>query len=123
VAGNAGAGLAGAHKGPVALVLAGLTSAGLRWRQGALAALCVTLSPLQGLALSLLVSLPWYDATPCSVGGRRRSGTASSATHNLQRFKLGVNDHLAALVDFLRVIGGGQPALHPRLVFGPGQGP
>ncbi|MCT0204435.1 glycosyltransferase family 39 protein [Synechococcus sp. CS-602] len=95
-------GLAVLSKGPVALVLAGLTLLGFGWRQGALAALWRRLRPVQGLGLSLLVSLPWYAAMLVVEG--RPFWDSFFGYHNLQRFSSVVNDHLQPWWYFLPVM-------------------
>jgi len=95
-------GLAVLTKGPVALVLAGLTLLGFGWRQRALAALWRRLRPVPGLALSLLVSLPWYAAMLVVEG--RPFWDSFFGYHNLQRFSSVVNDHLQPWWYFLPVM-------------------
>ncbi|CAK6700360.1 glycosyltransferase family 39 protein [Synechococcus sp. CBW1107] len=85
-------GLAVLAKGPVALVLAGLTLLGFGLSQRRLGALWRRLRPLPGLALTALVALPWYLAALALEG--EAFWTSFFGYHNVQRFTTVVNQHL-----------------------------
>ncbi len=85
-------GLAVLAKGPVALVLTGMTLLGFGWRQSVLLPLWRRLRPLPGLLLTALVAVPWYGAMLLVEG--RPFWDSFFAYHNLQRFSSVVNHHL-----------------------------
>lgn len=80
-------------KGPVALLLAGLTLAGFGWLQRDWRGLIRRLRPLRGAVLTGLLALPWYGLA------LQREGEAFWRSffgyHNLQRFTAVVNNHQA----------------------------
>jgi 4-amino-4-deoxy-L-arabinose transferase-like glycosyltransferase len=85
-------GLAVLAKGPVAVVLTGLTLLLFSALRRDLATPWSRLRPLPGLALTALVSLPWY-AVELLVEGQP-FWDSFFGYHNLQRFTSVVNDHL-----------------------------
>ena len=85
-------GLAVLAKGPVAVVLTGLTLLLFSALRRDLATPWSRLRPLPGLALTALVSLPWY-ALELLVEGQP-FWDSFFGYHNLQRFTSVVNDHL-----------------------------
>ena len=84
-------GLAVLAKGPVAVVLLGLTLLLYGWSQGDLGGLWRRLQPLRGLALTALVALPWYGAALLVEG--EPFWRSFFGYHNLQRFTSVVNHH------------------------------
>ena len=84
-------GLAVLAKGPVAVVLAGLTLTAFGLSQGELRTLWRGLRGLRGLGLTALVSLPWYGAELAVEG--QAYWRSFFGYHNLQRFSAVVNDH------------------------------
>jgi 4-amino-4-deoxy-L-arabinose transferase-like glycosyltransferase len=84
-------GLAVLAKGPVAVVLLGLTLLLYGWSQGDLGGLWRRLQPLRGLALTSLVALPWYGAALLVEG--EPFWRSFFGYHNLQRFTSVVNNH------------------------------
>ena len=113
-------GLAVLTKGPVALALAGLTLAGFGWRMGASLALWRRLRPLPGLALTLVVSVPWYGAMLLVEG--RPFWDSFFGYHNLQRFTSVVNQHLQPWWYFLPVLVVASLPFTPLLGLGLGRG-
>jgi 4-amino-4-deoxy-L-arabinose transferase-like glycosyltransferase len=85
-------GLAVLAKGPVAVVLVGLSLLAFALSQGELAAQLRGLRVLPGLGLTAAVSLPWYAAELLVEG--RPYWDSFFGYHNLQRFTAVVNDHL-----------------------------
>jgi 4-amino-4-deoxy-L-arabinose transferase-like glycosyltransferase len=85
-------GLAVLAKGPVAVVLLGLTLLLFAWFQGDLAGLGRRLRPLPGLLITALVALPWYGLALAVEG--KPFWDSFFGYHNLQRFTTVVNDHL-----------------------------
>ncbi|MEB3331367.1 MAG: glycosyltransferase family 39 protein [Synechococcaceae cyanobacterium] len=85
-------GLAVLTKGPVALLLCGLTLLLFGWLQGEPLALLLRLRPRAGLLLTALVALPWYALTLLQEG--RSFWDSFFGYHNLQRFTVVVNHHL-----------------------------
>ena len=85
-------GLAVLAKGPVAVVLTGLTLLLFCWLRRDLAAAWSRLRPLPGLIVTAGVSLPWY-ALELLVEGKP-FWDSFFGYHNLQRFTSVVNDHL-----------------------------
>ena len=84
-------GLAVLTKGPVALVLAGLTCMLFGCHQRKLGLLWRCLSPLKGLVLVMLVALPWYVAEFVAEGSAFIQ--AFFGYHNIQRFTQVVSGH------------------------------
>jgi 4-amino-4-deoxy-L-arabinose transferase-like glycosyltransferase len=84
-------GLAVLAKGPVAVVLLGLTLLLYGWSQGDPGGLWRRLQPLRGLALTSLVALPWYGAALLVEG--EPFWRSFFGYHNLQRFTSVVNHH------------------------------
>ncbi len=95
-------GLAVLTKGPVALVLLGLTLLLFGWLQRDLGGLAERLRPRAGLLLSLLVALPWYALALVREG--RPFWDSFVGYHNLQRFTSVVNHHLQPWWFFLPVL-------------------
>jgi 4-amino-4-deoxy-L-arabinose transferase-like glycosyltransferase len=85
-------GLAVLAKGPVAVALTALTLGLFAWRQGDLPGLVARLRLLPGLAITLLVALPWYLAELLVEG--KPFWDSFFGYHNLQRFTGVVNNHL-----------------------------
>ena len=85
-------GLAVLTKGPVAVVLAGLTLLGFALSQGELALQLRGLRAARGLALTAAVALPWYAAELLVEG--KPYWNSFFGYHNMQRFTSVVNDHL-----------------------------
>ncbi|MBD2550226.1 glycosyltransferase family 39 protein [Microcystis elabens FACHB-917] len=85
-------GLAVLAKGPVAVVLLGLTLLLFGWLQADIAGLWRRLRPLRGLVLTALVAGPWYVLALISEG--RPFWDSFFGYHNLQRFTEVVNRHL-----------------------------
>jgi len=84
-------GLAVLTKGPVAVLLLGLTLGLFGWSQGDLAGLWRRLRPLPGLAITAVVALPWYGAALLLEG--EPFWRSFFGYHNLQRFTQVVNHH------------------------------
>ena len=95
-------GLAVLTKGPVAVVLAGLTLALFGWRLADLPGLFRTLRPWPGLLLTALVALPWYLLELLVEG--KPFWDSFFGYHNLQRFTGVVNNHLQPWWFFLPVL-------------------
>ena len=85
-------GLAVLTKGPVALVLVGLTLALFAWWQGEPKLLMRLWRPLPGLGITAAVALPWYGAELLVEG--EPFWQSFFGYHNLQRFTSVVNHHL-----------------------------
>jgi 4-amino-4-deoxy-L-arabinose transferase-like glycosyltransferase len=85
-------GLAVLTKGPVAVVLLGLTLLLFAWLQADLPRLWQRLRPLRGLALTAALSVPWYALTLWVEG--EPFWRSFFGYHNLQRFTAVVNQHL-----------------------------
>ena len=85
-------GLAVLTKGPVAVVLSGLTLLLFGLASGNLALLWAQLRPLPGLAITALISLPWYAAELVVEG--QPFWDSFFGYHNFQRFTSVVNSHL-----------------------------
>ena len=79
-------------KGPVALVLVGLTLALFAWWQGEPKLLMRLWRPLPGLVITAAVALPWYGAE--LLVEREPFWQSFFGYHNLQRFTSVVNHHL-----------------------------
>jgi len=86
-------GLAVLTKGPVAVVLLGLTLLGFGWLQRDLAGLAHSLRPLRGGLITLLVAGPWYGLALLQEG--EPFWNSFFGYHNLQRFSSVVNNHQA----------------------------
>ena len=95
-------GLAVLTKGPVALLLLGLTLLLFGWLQRDLSGLAKRLRPRAGLLLSLLVALPWYGLALWREG--LPFWESFFGYHNLQRFTSVVNHHLQPWWFFLPVL-------------------
>jgi len=85
-------GLAVLTKGPVAVVLTGLTLGLFALLRRDLFGLWRDLRPLRGLAITALISLPWYVAELLVEG--QPFWDSFFGYHNLQRFTSVVNHHL-----------------------------
>ncbi len=86
-------GLAVLTKGPVAVVLLGLTLVGFGWLQRDLAGLARSLRPLRGALITALVAGPWYGLALLREG--EPFWNSFFGYHNLQRFSSVVNNHQA----------------------------
>jgi 4-amino-4-deoxy-L-arabinose transferase-like glycosyltransferase len=95
-------GLAVLAKGPVAVVLAGITMAGFGLWQRDLAGLAARLRPWPGLGITALVALPWYGLAALVEG--QPFVESFFGYHNLQRFTGVVNNHLQPWWFFLPVL-------------------
>ncbi|WP_233128487.1 glycosyltransferase family 39 protein [Synechococcus sp. 8F6] len=113
-------GLAVLAKGPVAVVLLGLTLLLFGWLQADLAGLWRRLRPLPGLALTALVALPWYGAALLVEG--EPFWRSFFGYHNLQRFTAVVNNHQAPWWFFGPVLVIASLPLTPVLLLGLAQG-
>ncbi|WP_255005178.1 ArnT family glycosyltransferase [Cyanobium sp. ATX 6F1] len=85
-------GLAVLAKGPVALLLVGLTLLVFGLHQGNLGVLVGRFRPLRGLAITALVAVPWFAAELVVEG--KPFWDSFFGYHNLQRFSSVVNQHL-----------------------------
>ena len=79
-------------KGPVAVVLSGLTLGLFAFLRRDLPSLWRQLRPLPGLLITALISVPWYVAELVVEG--QPFWDSFFGYHNLQRFTSVVNDHL-----------------------------
>jgi|APCry1669188879_1035177.scaffolds.fasta_scaffold11240_2 4-amino-4-deoxy-L-arabinose transferase-like glycosyltransferase len=79
-------------KGPVAVLLVGLTLLLFGWLQADLAGLWRRLRPARGLLLTALLAAPWYLLALLREG--RPFWDSFFGYHNLQRFTVVVNHHL-----------------------------
>ena len=95
-------GLAVLTKGPVALVLVGLTLALFAWWQAEIRPLLKLLRPLPGLVITAAVALPWYGAELLVEG--EPFWNSFFGYHNLQRFTSVVNHHLQPWWFFLPML-------------------
>ena len=95
-------GLAVLAKGPVAVVLAGLTTAVFATLQRDWPRLWVRLRPFKGLGLTAAVALPWYGLELLVEG--KPYWDSFFGYHNLQRFTGVVNNHLQPWWFFLPVL-------------------
>ncbi len=84
-------GLAVLAKGPVAVLLLGLTLLLFGWLQADLPGLWRRLRPLPGLAITAAVALPWFGAALLKEG--EPFWRSFFGYHNLQRFTAVVNNH------------------------------
>ena len=89
-------------KGPVAVLLLGLTLLLFTWLQGDRAALMQRLRPIAGLGLTAFVALPWYGLALAREG--RPFWDSFFGYHNLQRFTSVVNRHLQPWWYFVPVL-------------------
>ncbi len=112
-------GLAVLAKGPVAVVLAGLTLVLFGWLQADLTGLGRRLRPLPGLLLTALVALPWYLLALAVEG--RPFWDSFIGYHNLQRFTAVVNDHLQPWWFFVPVLVIASLPVTPLLLLGLGR--
>ncbi|MGC6483148.1 MAG: ArnT family glycosyltransferase [Synechococcus sp.] len=85
-------GLAVLTKGPVAVVLSGITLLLFGLARRDLAGLWSELRPLSGLAITALISLPWYGLELLVEG--QPFWDSFFGYHNVQRFTSVVNSHL-----------------------------
>ncbi len=113
-------GLAVLAKGPVAVLLLGLTLLLFGWLQADLGGLWARLRPLPGLALTALVALPWYGLALLVEGGP--FWQSFFGYHNLQRFTAVVNNHLAPWWFFGPVLVIASLPVTPLLLLGLAQG-
>ncbi|WP_010303854.1 glycosyltransferase family 39 protein [Synechococcus sp. CB0101] len=95
-------GLAVLAKGPVAVVLAGMTLVGFGLWQRDLMGLVARLRPWPGLGMTALVALPWYGLAALVEG--QPFIQSFFGYHNLQRFTGVVNNHLQPWWFFLPVL-------------------
>jgi 4-amino-4-deoxy-L-arabinose transferase-like glycosyltransferase len=113
-------GLAVLAKGPVAVLLLGLTLLLFGWLQADLGGLWARLRPLPGLALTALVALPWYGLALLVEG--EPFWQSFFGYHNLQRFTAVVNNHLAPWWFFGPVLVIASLPVTPLLLLGLAQG-
>ena len=113
-------GLAVLAKGPVAVLLLGLTLLLFGGLQADLGRLWARLRPLPGLALTALVALPWYGLALLVEG--EPFWRSFFGYHNLQRFTAVVNNHLAPWWFFGPVLVIASLPLTPVLLLGLVQG-
>lgn len=109
-------GLAVLAKGPVAVVLAGMTLVGFGLWQRDLAGLTARLRPWPGLGLTALVALPWYGLAALVEG--QPFIQSFFGYHNLQRFTGVVNNHLQPWWFFLPVMAVASLPFTPLLLAG-----
>ena len=113
-------GLAVLAKGPVAVLLLGLTLLLFGWSQADLAGLWRRLQPLRGLALTALVAGPWYAAALLVEG--EPFWRSFFGYHNLQRFTAVVNNHQQPWWFFLAMALVASLPASPLLLLGLAQG-
>ena len=89
-------------KGPVAVLLAGITLIGFGLWQGDLRGLAARVRPWPGLGITALVSLPWYVLAALVEG--KPFVESFFGYHNLQRFTGVVNNHLQPWWFFVPVL-------------------
>ena len=89
-------------KGPVAVVLVGLTLGLFAWLQADGRALVARLRPIAGLGLTALLALPWYGLALLREG--QPFWDSFFGYHNLQRFTSVVNRHLQPWWYFVPVL-------------------
>ncbi len=89
-------------KGPVAVLLAGITLTGFGLWQRDLRGLAARLQPWPGLGITALVSLPWYGLAALVEG--KPFVESFFGYHNLQRFTGVVNNHLQPWWFFIPVL-------------------
>ena len=109
-------GLAVLTKGPVAVVLLGITLLLFGWLQADIGGLWRRLRPLRGLLLTALVALPWYLLALHSEG--QPFWDSFFGYHNLQRFTEVVNRHLQPWWFFLPVMLVASLPVSPLLLVG-----
>ncbi len=109
-------GLSVLAKGPVAVVLLGITLLLFGWLQADVGGLWRRLRPLRGLVLTALVALPWYLLALHSEG--RPFWDSFFGYHNLQRFTEVVNRHLQPWWFFLPVMVVASLPVTPLLLLG-----
>ncbi|MEI6358751.1 MAG: glycosyltransferase family 39 protein [Synechococcus sp. ELA619] len=109
-------GLAVLTKGPVALVLVGLTLALFAWWQGQPRLLIKLWRPLPGLLITAAVALPWYGAELLVEG--EPFWQSFFGYHNLQRFTSVVNHHLQPWWFFLPMLVVASLPFTPLLLLG-----
>ena len=109
-------GLAVLTKGPVALVLVGLTLALFSWWQGEARLLIGLWRPWPGLWISAAVALPWYGAELVVEG--EPFWQSFFGYHNLQRFTSVVNHHLQPWWFFLPMLVVASLPFTPLLLLG-----
>lgn len=115
-------GLAVLCKGPVAIILLGLTLLLFVALQGqcAIRRLRRRLRPLAGLAVTSLVAMPWYVVVLVIEG--RPYWESFFVYHNLQRFSMVVNDHQQPAWYFLVVLCLAAIPFTPFLILGLAKG-
>ena len=106
-------------KGPVAVVLTGITLILFALMRRDLAGLWVSLRPLRGLFITALISLPWYVAELLVEG--QQFWDSFFGYHNLQRLTSVVNDHLQPWWFFVPVLVVASFPFTPLLLFGLGR--
>ncbi len=109
-------GLAVLTKGPVALVLVGLTLALFAWWQGEARLLIGLWRPWPGLWIAAAVALPWYGAELLVEG--EPFWQSFFGYHNLQRFTSVVNHHLQPWWFFLPMLVVASLPFTPLLLLG-----
>jgi 4-amino-4-deoxy-L-arabinose transferase-like glycosyltransferase len=103
-------------KGPVAVVLFGLTLLLFAWLQADATGLAARLRPVAGLAVTALLALPWYALALAREGAP--FWNSFIGYHNLQRFTSVVNRHLQPGWYFLPVLLVAALPLTPLLLVG-----
>ena len=106
-------------KGPVAVVLTGITLVLFALIRRDLSGLWTSLRPLQGLVITGLISLPWYAAELLVEG--QPFWDSFFGYHNLQRLTSVVNDHLQPWWFFGPVLVVASFPFTPLLCFGLGR--
>ena len=106
-------------KGPVAVVLTGITLMLFALIRRDLSGLWTSLRPLQGLLITGLISLPWYAAELLVEG--QPFWDSFFGYHNLQRLTSVVNDHLQPWWFFGPVLVVASFPFTPLLLFGLGK--
>ncbi|MCX5954503.1 MAG: glycosyltransferase family 39 protein [Cyanobacteria bacterium] len=112
-------GLAVLTKGPVAVVLAALTWLAFGWFQGDPGGVLRSLRPLRGLALTTMVTLPWYVLALGQEG--EPYWRSFFGYHNFQRFAGVVNNHLQPWWFFAPVLAVASLPATPLLLLGLGR--
>jgi 4-amino-4-deoxy-L-arabinose transferase-like glycosyltransferase len=103
-------------KGPVAVLLLGLSLLLFGWLQADLPALARRLRPRSGLALTAVLALPWYGLALAREGAP--FWNSFFGYHNLQRFTSVVNRHSQPCWYFLVVLLVASLPASPLLLFG-----
>jgi 4-amino-4-deoxy-L-arabinose transferase-like glycosyltransferase len=106
-------------KGPVAVVLSGMTLALFALMRRDLKGISQCIKPLRGLALTALISLPWYFAELLVEG--QPFWDSFFGYHNLQRFTSVVNSHLQPWWFFGVILVVASLPFTPLLLLGLGQ--